>query len=139
MDATMTGTPSHLAERFDHDGTFRHHHDSITRDPIWWEYAEQFGGEKREHRHEARPAARGTAPLPPWHAGTRPEECPVCARLYRDHLVALQIYSDARSGHQTQSPYVDRSARMDRMLSIALAIAFVVILAIAVGSAARFF
>lgn len=45
--------PSHLTERFDHDGTFRHHHDSITRDPIWWEHAEQFGGEKREHRHAA--------------------------------------------------------------------------------------
>jgi hypothetical protein len=40
---------------FDHGGTYRHHHDSQTGDPIWWERCEQFGGEKREHRH-AKPA-----------------------------------------------------------------------------------
>ena len=51
---TPTGpaTPSDTeALRFDHDGTWRHHHDVDTQEPIWWTGVDHFGGEKREHRH----------------------------------------------------------------------------------------
>jgi hypothetical protein len=40
-----------VTPRFDHDGTWRHHHDADTQEPIWWTNVDQFGGEKREHRH----------------------------------------------------------------------------------------
>jgi hypothetical protein len=43
-------------ERFDHDGTYRHHHDVDTAEPIWWQNCEQFGGEKVAHKHHHREA-----------------------------------------------------------------------------------
>lgn len=46
------------ALRFDHDGTWRHHHHYATNEPIWWENVEQFGGEKRHHVHQHRAARR---------------------------------------------------------------------------------
>jgi hypothetical protein len=49
--------------RFDHDGTWRHHHDADTAEPVWWGNVEQFGGEKRHHihRHASAPAPAGLA------------------------------------------------------------------------------
>jgi len=41
---------------FDHDGTYRHHHDVDTGNPVWWGACDRFGGEKREHRHDAQSA-----------------------------------------------------------------------------------
>ena len=38
------------AARFDHDGTFPHHHDADTAEPVWWQNVDNLG-EKREHRH----------------------------------------------------------------------------------------
>src|SRR3990167_5817632 len=35
------------ARSFDRDGTYRPHHAADPAEPIWWQNAEQFGGEKR--------------------------------------------------------------------------------------------
>lgn len=45
------------AHRYDHDEMWRHHHDSETGDPIWWEGVAQFGGFPGEHRHDEAEAA----------------------------------------------------------------------------------
>jgi len=47
-----TGAEERPGHVYDHDGTARHHHlYGPTGAPVWWEQAEQFGGERRVHTH----------------------------------------------------------------------------------------
>lgn len=36
---------------YDHEGTWRHHHDDQTGNAVWWLNVTVYGGEKRPHRH----------------------------------------------------------------------------------------
>lgn len=60
---TALASPKGDGHRYDHDGTARHHHDSVTGNPIWWVYAEQFGGERREHPRFASSKGDGLEPI----------------------------------------------------------------------------
>jgi hypothetical protein len=57
VEALATQQPAEGGDglRFDHDDTYRHHHDSETGEPVWWQNVEHFGGEKRHHVHWHRP------------------------------------------------------------------------------------
>ena len=45
-------TPDRADHRYDHDGMHRHHHEyGPTGRAIWWENADQFGGDFTEHTH----------------------------------------------------------------------------------------
>jgi hypothetical protein len=52
--------------QYDHDGLARHHHHDLTDEPVWWLGAEQFGGDRRDHRYRSE-AAAPPSDLPPWH------------------------------------------------------------------------
>ena len=50
----MTDRASAEGHRYDHDGMHRHHHEyGPTGRAIWWENADQFGGDFTEHAHAA--------------------------------------------------------------------------------------
>ena len=50
----MTDRASAEGHRYDHDGMHRHHHEyGPTGRAIWWENADQFGGDFTEHTHAA--------------------------------------------------------------------------------------
>ena len=56
----MTDRVSAEGHRYDHDGMHRHHHEyGPTGRAIWWEYADQFGGDLTEHTHADRASAEG--------------------------------------------------------------------------------
>src|SRR5690349_8763007 len=47
-----SATPDRADHRYDHDGMHRHHHEyGPTGRAIWWENADQFGGDFTEHTH----------------------------------------------------------------------------------------
>ena len=67
LDAALRETGWRLSRvdetpRFDHDGTYRHHHHFETGEPVWWQNVEHFGGEKRHHIHWHRAASVDETP-----------------------------------------------------------------------------
>ena len=119
-DRALAAAPAPAAptphSRFDHDGTYRHHHDADTGEPIWWLNCEQFGGEKRLHRHEA-PAA----PPPPTLDREQARDAVIAAARELQHIeygadgVSLDSVTEIGCTSTNFARFNDALAALDRL------------------------